>query len=192
MKTLVLGSSSPFRKKLLEKLQIPFLTASPDIDETALPNETAEQLVRRLSIAKAQAVAKKYPDALIIGSDQVGVVNGEVFGKPLTHENAVKQLQTMSGSVLCFYIGLCLLDAKSGEQQVCVETFTVKLRELSLATIENYLAKEQPYQSAGSIKAEGLGIALFESTQGNDPNAIIGLPLIQLVTMLKKVDVEIL
>ncbi len=191
-KPIILASSSPFRKSLLAKLQIPFTSVSPDIDETAKPQETANDLVKRLAYEKAYEISKSYPNALIIGSDEVAELEGQIFGKALTHENAVKQLQQVSGKTVCFYTGLCLLDSSTQASQLIVETYNVTFRKLSDATIENYLRKEQPYNSAGSIKAEGLAIALFEKMEGFDPNALIGLPLIQLVTMLKNVGVEVI
>lgn len=186
--TLILGSSSPFRKELLERLMLPFETANPDIDETPLDGETPTELVERLAIEKAQAVASQFPNALIIGSDQVAVHPGEngdeIVGKPHTHEHAVQQLKTASGKQIRLYTGLALVNSKTGNIQSEVIPFTVHFKTLSDATIESYLRKETPYNCAGSVRSEGLGIALFERFEGDDPSALIGLPLIRLVTML--------
>ena len=183
---LVLASTSPYRSELLKRLQIPFITASPDVDETPLPYETARATSIRLSQEKAAAVAAQYPDALIIGSDQVALLDGIQIGKPLIHENAVRQLRSMSGKTTCFYTALTLLNTKSGHMQTEVAENHVTLRDLDDAEIEAYLQKEQPYNCAGSAKSEGLGIALIGSMSGNDPNALIGLPLILLTKMLRR------
>lgn len=183
---LVLASTSPYRSELLKRLQIPFITASPDVDETPLPDETARATSMRLSQEKAAAVAARYPDALIIGSDQVALLDGIQIGKPLTHENAVRQLHSMSGKTTCFYTALTLLNTKSGHVQTEVAENHVTLRDLDDAEIEAYLQKERPYNCAGSAKSEGLGIALMSSMSGNDPNALIGLPLILLTNMLRR------
>lgn len=183
---LVLASTSIYRRELLERLQIPFLTAAPDVDETPLPGESAEQTCHRLSRDKAQAVAAHYPGALVIGSDQVALLEGQQMGKPLTHDNAVRQLRAMRGKTVTFYTALTLLNSRSGKMQTEVAQNHVSFRELSDDEIEAYLLKEQPYHCAGSAKSEGLGIALISRMEGDDPNALIGLPLIQLVGMLKK------
>ena len=183
---LVLASTSPYRSELLKRLQIPFITAPPDVDETPLLDETARATSIRLSQEKAAAVAAQYPDALIIGSDQVALLDGIQIGKPLIHENAVRQLRSMSGKTTCFYTALTLLNTKSGRMQTEVAENHVTLRDLDDAEIEAYLQKEQPYNCAGSAKSEGLGIALMSSMSGNDPNALIGLPLILLTTMLRR------
>ena len=162
------------------------------MDETRLPDETPEQLVRRLSLAKAAAVAVQRPDALIIGSDQVAVIDGEVLGKPGTHDQAVEQLRRASGRRVTFLTGLCLLNADTGRAQEDVVPFGVVFRELADKQIEHYLQREQPYNCAGSFKSEGLGIALFERLEGEDPNTLIGLPLIRLVRMLEKEGVDVL
>lgn len=189
--TLVLASSSIYRSKLLATLQIPFQTASPDVDETPLPNEDAKQTSMRLAQLKAQAVVKEFPEALIIGSDQVALLEGRQIGKPLTHDNAVRQLRAMSGKTVVFYTALTLLNAADGITQSDVVETLVSFRELGDEEIERYLKKEQPYHCAGSAKSEGLGIALISRIDGSDPNALIGLPLITLVTMLKKQGVRI-
>ena len=183
---LILASTSPFRKAILDKLGIDFDTASPETDETALDNETPQQLVERLSIAKAKAIADKEDDALVIGSDQISVIDGEVIGKPHTHENAVKQLQNASGKTITFYTGLCLYNSATQQYQSDVVPFNVVFRELSDQQIENYLQKEKPYNCAGSFKSEALGIVLFEKLEGEDPNTLMGLPLIRLVKMLEQ------
>ncbi len=189
---LILASTSPFRKAILDKLGIEFGTASPETDETPLENETPQQLVERLSIAKAKAIADKNSDALVIGSDQVAVINGVIVGKPLTHENAVKQLKNASGKTVTFYTGLCLYNTATKKYQSDVVPFNVVFRQLSEQQIENYLNKEQPYNCAGSFKSEALGIVLFEKLQGEDPNTLMGLPLIRLVKMLEKEHFSIL
>ncbi|MGL5432344.1 MAG: Maf family protein, partial [Plesiomonas shigelloides] len=165
---LILASTSPFRKQLLEKLGIPFQCANPDIDETARPDESAEQLVVRLAQEKARAVATLYPEHLIIGSDQVCVLNGHITGKPLTVERAEEQLSLASGQCITFYTGLCLYDSRSGQYQSHCEPFHVHFRSLSAAEIHAYVAKEQPLWCAGSFKCEGLGITLFERLEGDD------------------------
>jgi septum formation protein len=192
MKNLILASSSIFRKTILEKLHLPFISVSPDIDETALENEAVSDLVQRLSIEKAQAVAKKHPHSLIIGSDAVAAIEEEIFGKPMTHEKAVEQLEFASGKTMVFYTGLCLLDSDTNKYQVCVEVSKLTLRKLTRNQIEYYLEKEKPYHSAGAIKAEGLAIALCEKMEGTDFNALIGLPLLQLIRMLNQAGVEVL
>jgi 7-methyl-GTP pyrophosphatase len=182
---LVLASSSPFRKILLEKLHLPFETDSPDIDETPLPDESIESMVKRLAEGKARALATQHPDALIIGSDQSATLNGNVLHKPGTYEVAFKQLQAASGKTITFYTGLCLHNSNSGKSETICEPFVVKFRELTDSEIEHYLKREQPYNCAGSFKSEALGISLFKSMRGDDPNTLIGLPLIQLCRMLK-------
>ena len=183
--TLVLGSSSPFRKMLLERLMVPFETANPDIDESPLDGETPIELVERLAIEKAQAVATTHPNSLIIGSDQVALHGVEVVGKPHTHERAIEQLRSASGKKITLYTGLALINSTTGKIQSEVIPFTVHFKELSERVIESYLRKEEPYNCAGSVKSEGLGIALMERFDGDDPNALIGLPLIRLVAMLE-------
>ncbi len=183
---LVLASSSPFRKALLEKLQLPFVTDSPDIDETPLENESINKMVMRLAAAKAQALAKQHPNALIIGSDQSASLNNQVLHKPGSYDVAFQQLTAASGQTITFYTGLCLHNSKTGISDMLCEPFVVKFRTLTDSEIDNYLTREEPYNCAGSFKSEALGISLFESMQGNDPNTLIGLPLIQLCKMLKK------
>ncbi len=182
---LILASTSPFRKAILDKLGIDFDTASPEIDEAACDNETPQQLVERLSIEKAKAIADKVDDALVIGSDQVSVIKNEIMGKPHTHENAVKQLKKASGKTVIFYTGLCLYNSATKQYQSEVVPFSVVFRELDEQLIESYLQKEQPYNCAGSFKSEALGIVLFDKLEGDDPNTLMGLPLIRLVRMLE-------
>ena len=171
---------------------VPFETCNPDIDESSKPGESPVELVERLAIEKAQAVAKLHPDALIIGSDQVAVHDGKIVGKPHTHEKAVEQLRTASGKKVQLYTGLALLNAESGRIQSEVVPFTVHYKKVSEQTIEAYLRKEQPYSCAGSLRSEGLGIALLERFEGDDPNALIGLPLIRLVHMLENENFPLL
>lgn len=192
MPNLILGSSSPFRAELLGKLNLPFTTASPDIDETAYQNESAGQLVERLSQQKALTIAQQHPEALIIGSDQVAVINDHILGKPGDHVTATQQLKMASGKTVQFLTGLALYDAKQQKMQSLVEPFNVTFRTLSDSDIEGYLSAEQPYQCAGSFKSEGLGICLFERLNGDDPNSLVGLPLIQLTRLLKNVGVDVL
>lgn len=188
---LVLASTSIYRSELLKRLQLPFETAAPDVDETPLPNEPARATSLRLAEAKARAVAAHYPNALIIGSDQVALLDGKQLGKPLTHDNAVKQLQLMRGKTTCFYTALALLNSQTGNLQTEVAENFVTLHNLSDAEIEGYLLKEQPYHCAGSAKSEGLGIALMSKMTGDDPNALIGLPLILLIGMLRCENVKL-
>ena len=189
---LVLASTSTYRSELLSTLQIPFRVAAPNVDETPLPGEDAKQTATRLSQLKAQAVVKVYPDALIIGSDQVALLGGRQMGKPLTHDNAARQLRAMRGKTVSFYTALTLLNATDGAMQTDLVETRVSFRQFSDEEIERYLNKEQPYHCAGSAKSEGLGIALISQIKGDDPNALIGLPLIKLVSMLKKQGVNVL
>ncbi len=188
---LVLASTSVYRSELLQRLQLPFETAAPEVDETPLPGESARATSLRLAQEKARAVAAAYPDALIIGSDQVALLEGQQLGKPLTHDNAVRQLRAMRGKTTCFYTALALLNSKTGRMQIEVAENHVTLRNLSDAEIEGYLLKEQPYHCAGSAKSEGLGIALMSKMTGDDPNALIGLPLILLIEMLRRENVRL-
>lgn len=189
---LILASTSPYRRELLTRLGLPFETANPQTDESPLPDEAPEALALRLSEAKARAVAAHHPDALIIGSDQVATVNGKIYGKPGNHQRAVAQLRELSGQTVNFFTGLCLFDARSGEFEVRGIPTLVGFRKLSESEIENYLQREPAYNCAGSAKSEGLGIALLSSMQGEDPNALIGLPLIALCDMLRNRGVSIL
>lgn len=190
MKSIVLASTSEYRQALLKKLGLPFLTAAPNIDESPISHESAQALVTRLSHDKAQILASRYPKHLIIGSDQVCVIDGKIVGKPHTFENAFNQLKAASGNKITFYTGLCVLDTGTGHFTAQCELFDVYFRHLSEAEITNYLNKEQPYQCAGSFKSEGLGIALFERLEGRDPNTLIGLPIILLLEMLRHYGVN--
>jgi MAF protein len=192
MKTLVLGSTSPFRKTLLEKLQLPFICDKPDIDETPQPNESPINLVQRLATEKAKAVSSSHTNALIIGSDQVAVCNGEIIGKPHNYDNAVKQLSSFSGKSITFYTGLCVYCTEKDTSNTLVEPFIVHFKTLTQADINHYLKAEEPYNCAGSFKSEGLGICLFEKLEGEDPNTLIGLPLIKLVALLKQQGLDVL
>lgn len=189
---LILGSSSLYRRELLQRLKLPFETANPAIDETPLQDEKPEATACRLAEAKARAIAAIYPDALIIAADQVAMLEGVQLCKPLNHANAVKQLRFMRGKEVVFYTALCLLNSRSTRLQMKLIPYVVKFRKLSDQQIERYLSKEQPYHCAGSAKSEGLGIALIERMSGDDPNALIGLPLITLVDMLMEENVAVL
>ncbi len=189
---LILASSSPFRRELLARLMIPFEVVIPDVDESPHPDEPPGRLVERLAIAKARAVAAQVPDALVIGSDQVAVHEGVIVGKPLTHERAVAQLRQASGKAVVLHTGLALVNSASGRVQSEVVPYRVVFRTLTDAQIENYLNKEQPYNCAGSVKSEGLGVALLERFEGEDPATLVGLPLIRLVRMLETEGVAVL
>lgn len=189
---LILASTSPYRRELLGRLGLPFEVANPQTDEAALPGETPEAMALRLSEAKARAVVDSHGDALIIGSDQVATVEGKIYGKPGTYERAVEQLRALSGKTVNFYTGLCLLNARTGEADVRGIPTLVTFRSLSDAEIENYLRREPAYNCAGSAKSEGLGIALLQSMRGDDPNALVGLPLIALCDMLRRQGVAVL
>ncbi|MEH6482567.1 MULTISPECIES: nucleoside triphosphate pyrophosphatase [Pseudomonas] len=191
MHPLVLASSSPYRSQLLARLCVPFDCNSPDIDESPRPNEDATSLVRRLSLEKAQALRDLYAQHLIIGSDQVAVLNGQILGKPHTFERAAQQLRAASGNSVSFLTGLTLFNSANNTYQTDCVPFTVHFRTLSDAQIKRYLEAEQPLDCAGSFKAEGLGISLFKSTEGSDVNSLIGLPLIRLVDMLNNEGIEL-
>lgn len=191
MQALVLGSTSPFRKALLDKLGIPFITDTPNTDETRRPGETPDRLVRRLAEDKARDVASRFPDALVIGSDQVACVGDEILGKPGNRENAIAQLSAASGKAVTFHTGLCLYNAANDQIQVAMEPFVVHFRVLGSAQIERYIDREQPFNCAGSFKSEGFGITLFAALEGRDPNALVGLPLIRLVEMLDRQGVSL-
>ena len=186
MPRIILASSSPFRRQLLARLDLEFESVSPDIDESILPDETPPQLARRLALSKAQAVADQNADALIIGSDQVAVIDKEIIGKPGSHDKAMEQLQHASGKTLEFFTAVCVLNSATGHSQHEIIPISVRFRQLDDATIKRYLLREQPYDCAGAFKSEGLGIALLEGIYGNDPTALIGLPLISLSRMLKR------
>ncbi len=191
-KKLVLASTSPYRKTILSRLNLSFDTFAPNTDETPVLNELPNALVQRLAEAKARTAQTIYPNALVIGSDQVAVLDGQILGKPLTHEKAIQQLQACSGKQVDFLTGLCLLNTKTGRAQVDMVRFSVLFRQLSLSQIENYLRIDKPYHCAGSFKSESLGIILLERMIGSDPNAVIGLPLIRLVQMLEAEDIYLI
>ncbi len=189
---LILASSSPARRELMTRLKVPFRAVSPEVDETPLPGESPEELVLRLAEAKARAVAERHPAALVIGSDQVAVMEGAIVGKPGSHEKAVQQLQAASGNRITFHTGLCLFNPERGSIQLERIPSIVWFRRLHSQQIENYLRKEQPYGCAGSFRSEGLGITLIERLEGDDPNALVGLPLIRLVRMLEQEGFDLL
>lgn len=191
MLPLLLASSSPYRRELLSRLRLPFTWSSPAIDESRRPQEPAEALVRRLAEEKARALSHIHTNHLIIGSDQVAVLDEQILGKPHNFERAREQLLAASGKSVTFLTGLALLDSQSGNCQVDCIPFTVHFRTLSEAQVTRYLEAEQPYDCAGSFKAEGLGASLFRSTEGSDANSLIGLPLIRLVDMLHAAGVDI-
>ncbi len=186
---LVLASSSVYRRSLLERLALPFDVASPAIDETALPEETPEQLVARLAEAKARVVADARPGAIVIGSDQVAISEADILGKPGDRDRAIAQLESLSGRNVRFLTSLCVLSPDL-PPLVEIEASTVCFRHLTTHEINTYVDREQPFDCAGSFKSEGLGIALFESIEGDDPNALIGLPLIRLCRMLRIVGLD--
>lgn len=182
---IILASTSVFRKQLLEKLNIQFETVAPEINETPLDSEKPQQLVERLSLLKAREIADRFSQHLIIGSDQVACLNqNEILGKPGNFNNAFEQLSAASGKKVIFYTGLTLLNSQTGKAQTCCECYSVTFRSLDDNQISRYLKKEQPYNCAGSFKSEGYGITLFEKLEGDDPNTLIGLPLIRLVGFL--------
>jgi len=189
---IVLASTSPFRRELLSKLGISFEVFAPHVDESALSGEPAAAAATRLAIAKATAALARFPNAVAIGSDQVAELNGEHIGKPGSHENAVKQLRNMRGKSVIFHTALSLVDGLSKHVQTCVVPTSVTFRNLTDAQIESYLRREQPYNCAGSAKSEGLGIALIARMDISDPNALIGLPLIELISMLKNIGIEVI
>ncbi len=188
---LILASTSPYRRELLARLQLPFEAVAPDADESPLPDESPVATAERLSVAKARAVASRFPDSLIIGSDQVAYLGESRFGKPGTRENAISQLRAMSGKAVIFHTGLCLLNSASGRLHLRGIPTEVRFRELSDLEIHRYLDKEDALNCAGSARSEGLGISLLESLRGDDPNALVGLPLIALCDMLRAEGVEL-
>ncbi|TNF65239.1 MAG: septum formation inhibitor Maf [Gammaproteobacteria bacterium] len=190
---IILASSSPYRKALLEKLQLPFSCLSPDIDESALIDESPPQLVKRLAQLKAEKVSQivKAPK-IIIASDQVATFNNQILGKPHNKENAIKQLTSFSDQCVTFYTSLCVLNTKTKQVETFIEPFKVYFRNLTLTEITHYVEKEKPLNCAGSFKSEGLGITLFKKLEGNDPNTLIGLPLIRLCEVLRKMGIGVL
>ena len=188
---LILGSTSRYRKELLNRLRIPFETASPDVDETPHSNESPKDLALRLALAKARAVALKYPEAVVIGSDQVADLEGTPLGKPGNHANAILQLQRMRGKTVIFQTALSVVCIATGYERTDLAEVKVKFRDLSDAEIETYLRAEEPYDCAGSAKSEGLGIALLDAIDNDDPTALIGLPLIRTCQMLREAGVKL-
>ncbi len=189
---LILASTSAYRRQLLERLGIPFSTVDPEVNESRLDGESAEQLVRRLAEAKARSVSTRRPEAVVIGSDQVAVLEDRILGKPGSRERAIEQLTASAGRQVDFLTGLCVVEGSSGRTQVDMVPYSVVFRPLSRAQIDAYVAREEPYNAAGSFKSEGLGIALFERMAGNDPTALVGLPLIGLVSMLQAAGIDVL
>ena len=189
---LVLASTSPYRRELLARLGVPFEVAAPDVDETPLPGETPDETAQRLSLLKAIAVAEQFPDALIIGSDQVALLEGVQLGKPGSHDNAVAQLRAMRGKALEFHTALTLLNARTGSVQTANVPVRLVMRHYTDAQIESYLRRDQPYNCCGSAKSESLGIALIARFETEDPNALIGLPLIKLTEMLANEGLDVL
>ena len=190
-RTLILGSTSRYRKELLARLRIPFETAAPDVDETPHSNESPKDLALRLALAKARAVALKHPDAVVIGSDQVADLDGIPLGKPGNHTNAILQLQRMRGKTVIFQTALSVVCIATGYERTDLAEVKVKFRDLSDAEIETYLRAEEPYDCAGSAKSEGLGIALLDAIDNDDPTALIGLPLIRTCQMLREAGVKL-
>ncbi len=188
---IVLASTSPYRQELLARLGLPFTVDNPQTDETPLPSEKPEALALRLSEAKARAVAQRHPGALIIGSDQVATVDGEIYGKPGDHARAVAQLRALSGKTVNFFTGLCLLDTRTDTADVRGIATLVTFRPLDDGEIERYLAREPAYNCAGSAKSEGLGISLLSRLHGDDPNALVGLPLIALCDQLRRAGIAV-
>ena len=189
---LILASSSPYRKELLARLGLAFETVSPEVDESPLPQESPQDTALRLAQVKARKIAETHLEALVIGCDQVATLDGMQLGKPGNHENATKQLRMMQGRTVIFHSALCLYNAQTLTMQAEVVPYEVAFRQLSDEQIERYLRTEQPYNCAGSAKSEGLGIALISSMHGLDPNALIGLPLIKLITMLQNEKVDVI
>ena len=190
--TLILGSTSRYRHELLSRLRVPFDVVAPDVDETPHPQETPLALARRLALAKAHAVAQQHPYAVVIGSDQVADLNGEPLGKPGTHARAVQQLQRMRGQTVIFQTAVAVVCLKTQFEQLDVAQVKVRFRDLSDAEIEAYLRAEEPYDCAGSAKSEGLGIALLDAIDNDDPTALIGLPLIRTARMLRAAGIDLL
>ena len=190
MDTLILATQSPYKKQLFARLQLPFDSHNPDIDESPLPNETPIACAQRLALCKAQAVAMQYPQAIVIGCDQLAVCEQQFLSKPGSHANAVAQLQHLSGKQVWFYTAVAVV--KGRQQWVDVDAFCVQYQDLTLTQIENYLSKEPAYDCVGSCKSEGLGIALCRSLEGNDPTSLVGLPLILTMRLLAMAGISVL
>ena len=191
-RALILGSTSRYRRELLQRLRVPFDVVSPEVDETPLPDETPQALATRLALAKAKAVAALHPHAVVIGSDQVADLNGEPLGKPGTHERAVLQLQRMRGQTVVFQTAVSVVCQASGFEQTELAQIKVRFRDLSDAEIDAYLRAEEPYDCAGSAKSEGLGIALLDAIDNDDPTALIGLPMIRTARLLRAAGIDLL
>lgn len=189
---IILGSTSRYRKELMQRLGVPFDTAAPDVDETPLPGETTPATATRLALAKARAVARQHPHAVVIGSDQVADLDGQALGKPGTHARATEQLQRMRGHTVVFQTAVAVVCLESRFERVELAPVVVKFRQLSDAEIESYLLREKPYDCAGSAKSEGLGIALLDAIENDDPTALVGLPLIRTCNMLRAAGVRLL
>lgn len=187
---LILGSSSRYRRELLERLRLPFQCVSPDVDEAPLPGEAPAELATRLALAKARAVAALHPQAVVIGSDQVADLEGRPIGKPGTHDKAVAQLRQMSGRRVVFQTAVAVVRADTGFAETTLAPVAVQFRELSALEIENYLRLEQPYDCAGSAKSEALGIALLDAIDSDDPTALVGLPLIRTTRLLRRAGLD--
>ncbi len=190
-KKLILASSSPYRKQLLQRLRLDFECVPPAVDETPRDAEPAQDYVARLAADKAAAVAAKHPDAVVIGSDQCALLEGKILGKPGNHARALQQLSEAQGKTLLFQTGLCVLDNSAGFSETAVIPFEVEFRRLEQSQLEHYLRVEQPYDCAGSFKAEGYGVCLFSALRGDDPSALIGLPLLTLTGMLERAGIEV-
>lgn len=188
---LILGSTSVYRRELLARLHIPFEVHAPDVDETPLPGESPASLARRLALAKARAVAQRHPQAVVIGSDQVADLDGQALGKPLTHDRATAQLARMSGRRVVFQTAVAVVCANAGFEAQDLAPVAVQFRTLSADEIERYLRLEQPYDCAGSARSEGLGIALLERIDSDDPTALVGLPLIRTCALLRRAGIAV-
>ncbi len=191
-RSLILGSTSRYRRELLARLLVPFEVAAPDVDETPVPGEAPRDIALRLALAKARAVAARHPQAVVIGSDQVCDLAGQALGKPGTHERATEQLQRLSGQSVVFQTALSVVCVDSGFEQTDLAAVRVQFRTLNPQEIEHYLRAEQPYDCAGSAKSEGLGIALLERIDNDDPTALVGLPLIRTARLIRAAGIELL
>lgn len=188
---LILGSTSRYRRELVERLNLPFTTAAPDVDETPAPGEAPGDLALRLALAKAHAVAALHPDAIVIGSDQVSDLNGQPMGKPLVHERAVQQLRSMRGQTVMFHTAVAVVCKATGFEQSDIAVIKTVFRNLTDDEIERYLRAEQPYDCAGSAKSEGLGISLLDAIHSDDPTALIGLPMIRTCRMVRAAGIQL-
>lgn len=188
---LILGSTSRYRRELVERLNLPFTTAAPDVDETPAPGEAPGDLALRLALAKAHAVAALHPDAIVIGSDQVSDLNGQPMGKPLVHERAIQQLRSMRGQTVMFHTAVAVVCKATGFEQSDIAVIKTVFRDLTDDEIERYLRAEQPYDCAGSAKSEGLGISLLDAIHSDDPTALIGLPMIRTCRMVRAAGIQL-